>query len=313
MTTTSDWLPQVITPTDLGGRGGVGGLTALLSDTSRSDDLLRAAKGLVFRGFCIAPDDIGVVLDLVLPNRLPYVQGNSPRTKIGDNVYTSTEYPPEFTISMHNELSYADHWPARLLFYCQVPPESGGATPVVDGAGWLRSLPAEISNAFAPGLRYTQNLHDGVGFGRSWQETFETEDRDVVGAALAGSSAQWQWHPDGTLRISRTRPATIHNPVTGEEVWFNQADQWHETALDPDTAEALLEVLGAGNLPQSVTFADGSPISPEYVATIRETGLTHAVDVEWQYGDMLLIDNVAVAHGRRPFAGSRRILVGMSD
>ena len=29
-------------------------------------------------------------------------------------VYTSTEYPPEFFISLHNELSYSTRWPSRL-------------------------------------------------------------------------------------------------------------------------------------------------------------------------------------------------------
>jgi hypothetical protein len=35
--------------------------------------------------------------------------------------------------------------------------------------------------------------------------------------------------------------------------------------------------------------------------------------VDWVAGDVLLIDNVLVAHGRRPFEGSRRVLVAMSD
>ena len=44
------------------------------------------------------------MIDLLLPNRLAYVHGNSPRTKVGRHVYTSTEYPQEYTISMHNEM-----------------------------------------------------------------------------------------------------------------------------------------------------------------------------------------------------------------
>lgn len=56
------------------------------------------------------PGALDDVLDLLLPNRLAYVHGNSPRTKVGSNVYTSTEYPQEFTISMHNEMSYAHAW-----------------------------------------------------------------------------------------------------------------------------------------------------------------------------------------------------------
>jgi len=37
------------------------------------------------------------------------------------------------------------------------------------------------------------------------------------------------------------------------------------------------------------------------------------VDVDWRTGDVLLVDNVLLAHGRRPFTGDRRVLVAMSD
>lgn len=73
-------------------------------------ELLVQEKALVFRGFGVTPGSLDGVLDLLLPNRLAYVHGNSPRTKVGSNVYTSTEYPQEFTISMHNEMSYAHAW-----------------------------------------------------------------------------------------------------------------------------------------------------------------------------------------------------------
>jgi len=75
---------------------------------------------------------------------------------------------------------------------------------------------------------------------------------------------------------------------------------------------ALRDALPEDELPQSVTFADGTPIPAEYVTQVRDRGLALAVDVDWQEGDLLVIDNVLVAHGRRPFAGSRRVLVAMS-
>ena len=62
----------------------------------------------------------------------------------------------------------------------------------------------------------------------------------------------------------------------------------------------------------SMTFADGTPIPDAYVAHVRDNGLAAAVDVNWYAGDLLLIDNVAVAHGRRPYTGPRRVLVAMS-
>ena len=83
-------------------------------------------------------------------------------------------------------------------------------------------------------------------------------------------------------------------------------------ALDDEVGIALRDALPEDELPQSVTFADGSPIPAEYVTQVRDRGLAHAVDVDWQEGDLLVVDNVLVAHGRRPFTGPRRVLVAMS-
>jgi alpha-ketoglutarate-dependent taurine dioxygenase len=311
-----NWTPLEIGPQTgpCGGRGEATtrGLVDRLRALEDLDGLLVQAKALIFRGFGVPPGELEEVLDLLLPGRLAYVHGNSPRTKVGNNVYTSTEYPPEFTISMHNEMSYAHRWPDRLLFYCERAAATGGATPIVDGARWLGELDPDVRAAFAGGVCYTQNLHGGVGLGKSWQATFETGSRTAVEEFLEGSGATWEWRSDGTLRLSQVRPATIRHPVTGLEVWFNQADQWHPAGLGDETAAALAQIMPADQLPQSVTYADGSPIPADHVAQVRERGLAAAVDVAWQPGDLLLIDNVLVGHGRRPFTGERRVLVAMS-
>jgi alpha-ketoglutarate-dependent taurine dioxygenase len=38
-----------------------------------------------------------------------------------------------------------------------------------------------------------------------------------------------------------------------------------------------------------------------------------AVCFAWQKGDLLMVDNMLVAHGRAPFTGPRRILVAMAE
>src|SRR5262245_26093009 len=135
-----EWAPLELTPTSVRAAANSQGLTDHLRGAADLGDLLTSSKAIVFRDFHVTPDALDDVMDLLLPQRLAYVHGNSPRTKVGKNVYTSTEYPPEYTISMHNEMSYSHQWPARLLFFCAKPAETGGATPVVDGLRWLESL-----------------------------------------------------------------------------------------------------------------------------------------------------------------------------
>jgi alpha-ketoglutarate-dependent taurine dioxygenase len=304
------WQPYEITNDEAGAPE----LGVLLDElgAGRLTELLVEHKALVFRGFGVTPDAVDAVFGRLVPDRLPYVHGNSPRTKVGGNLYTSTEYPQQYTISMHNELSYAHRWPTRLAFYCEKAAERGGATPVLDGELWLGSLDAEVRDAFAGGIRYVQNLHDGLGFGKSWQDTFETDDRRAVEAFLRESRAEWEWNEDG-LRVVQLRPATVKHPVTGAEVWFNQADQWHPAGLGDEASAELYDILAPDEFPQYVTFADSTPIPDAYITQILRRGLEHAVDVGWRDGDVLLMDNVLLAHGRRPFEGTRRVLVALSD
>jgi alpha-ketoglutarate-dependent taurine dioxygenase len=303
------WRPHEITSESAGTKDLAGWLTELGLEQLRQ--LLTEQKALVFRGFGVTPASLEPVFNQLVPNRLPYVHGNSPRTRVGANLYTSTEYPQRFTISMHNELSYARQWPARLAFYCEKAAEHGGATPVLDGELWLSLLDAEVRDAFSGGIRYVQNLHDGYGFGKSWQDTFETDDRKAVEEYLQDADAEWEWRSEG-IRITQHRSATTTHPAVGTEVWFNQADQWHPAGLGDDTASELYEILEPAEFPQYVEFANGAPIPNEYIKHVQDRGLAAAVDVDWRSGDVLLIDNVLTAHGRRPFEGTRRVLVAMS-
>jgi alpha-ketoglutarate-dependent taurine dioxygenase len=314
MDANTEWAPLEIGPESSDDRSTATteALQRRIDEIPDLEALLDEKKALVFRGFQLTEDQLAPIMDRVLPERLAYVHGNSPRTKVGDNVYTSTEYPAGFTISMHNELSYSYRWPTRLMFCCLEAAETGGATPVVDGSRWLESLDDEVRERFDDGIRYTQNLHDGVGFGKSWQDTFETDDHDLVDSFLADPDTTAEWQRDGGLRITQHRPATVRHPRTGTEVWFNQADQWHPASLGDEVAAELAALLSPDELPQFVSFADGGPIPLEDVMQIRDRGLAAAVDVTWRKGDILLIDNVLVGHGRRPFTGSRRVLVAMS-
>ena len=199
------WAPHEITSVSAGEPDLVSWLTALGPD--RLTALLTDRKALLFRGFGVTAESVEAVLEHLVPGRLPYVHGNSPRTKVGGNLYTSTEYPRQYTISMHNEMAYAHRWPARLTFFCETAADRGGATPVLDGELWLTALDPEVREAFAGGLCYIQNLHDGFGFGKSWQETFETDDRAAVEKFLGESAAEWEWGSE------RTRGARGRAPV----------------------------------------------------------------------------------------------------
>jgi Taurine catabolism dioxygenase TauD, TfdA family len=64
--------------------------------------------------------------------------------------------------------------------------------------------------------------------------------------------------------------------------------------------------------PFHVIFGIGELIPEAYVDSIGETIDAATVKFPWEKGDLLLIDNLAVAHGRQPFRGQRKILAAMA-
>lgn len=300
-----------------GGEGGPAAFEELWEGHRGALDAgLRRRGAILLRGFGF--DDQPAFESLIerfRERKLDYVGGNSPRTKLGRNVYTSTEYPPKFFISLHNELSYAADWPARLFFCCVGEADEGGETPLVDGRELLRELPAPLVEEFRRRrVKYVRNLHGGRGFGPSWQRTFETENPADVEAYAHASATELRWLPDGTARLTCVRPATAIHPETGEEVWFNQADQFHPSTHPVAIYQSMMAVYKGREdcLPQNATFGDDTPIPAEYLETIRERTRNLLALFRWRRGDLLMVDNVLTAHGRMPFKGPRKILVAMT-
>lgn len=274
---------------------------------------LRRHGALLLRGFAVEGAlAFREIVRLFAPELLGYEGGDSPREAVTDRVYTSTEYPASAPILLHNELSYCREYPSIIAFYCEVPPEVGGATPLADCRQVLRALDPELVERFrARRIRYVQNLHAGVGLGRSWRETFETADRHRIEAILRRRGAAFEWRPDGSLRVAEVVDPIIAHPQTGEPVFFCQAHLWHASSLDPRTRAALRRVVDEDDLYHACTFGDGSPIPEADLDQIRRALEAAALEVPWQRHDVLLLDNVLIAHGRRPFQGPRRVLVAM--
>jgi len=62
---------------------------------------------------------------------------------------------------------------------------------------------------------------------------------------------------------------------------------------------------------KSIYFGDGSDISEEDMAVTIELSDRLTFDLEWQKGDVALVDNFVVMHGRRPYEGRRSILASL--
>jgi alpha-ketoglutarate-dependent taurine dioxygenase len=308
-------LPLLVTPKP-GEALGLGELLDwIAANRGHLDERMLVNGAILFRGFAVrSPALFAHFTRAVAPRLLDGKEENVPRTRLAAGIYTSTEYPAEYTLSMHSEYSYSHAWPARLYFCCIVAAREQGETPIVDNREVLRSLDPEVVAEFErKRITYLRNLHDGRGFGLSWQTAFQTTEWAVVEQYCREYHIECTWTASG-INLKQTLDAVIRHPKTGDAVWFNQAPQFHPSDYPPAIYQSLLAAYKQeSELPQNVCFGDGTAIDVKALAHIRETMQQKAVRFPWQEGDVLMIDNVLVAHGRMPFVGPRRILVAMSD
>lgn len=269
--------------------------------------------GILFRGFAVqgAPE-FEQFLRAVSGELLEYTYRSTPRSQVQGNIYTSTEYPAEQSIPLHNELSYTRSWPLKIGFFCVQPALEDGRTPIADSRKVLTRLSPKVRKRFAEtGVMYVRNYREGLDL--PWQTVFQTEDRAVVEQYCRRAGIEWEWVNPQHLRTRQICQAIATHPQTGETVWFNQAHLFHVSSLPPAVRESLLATLDEIDLPRNTYYGDGSPIEPEVLDEIHQAFAAEAVSFPWQAGDVLLLDNMLTAHGRTPYVGPRRVLTGMAE
>jgi hypothetical protein len=276
-------------------------------------DLRQRHGGILMRGFAIGgADGLREILLALGDQPMPYVERSSPRTRVATDVYTSTEYAASQTILPHCENSYANQWPLHVAFYCRVPASQGGETPIADCRGVLGSLdPAIVAEFRTRGIRYVRNFHPGLGL--SWHEVFGVQTRGEIEDYCRRWRYGFEWTADQVLRTWRDAPAVVLHPATREPTWFNHAAFFHVSALPPDIAAGLLQRYAPESLPNHTFFGDGGVIDKQIVAAILDAYRANTRAFPWQAEDLLLLDNMLMAHGRAPFVGARSVLVGMSN
>lgn len=299
-------------------------------DANRSGlkQLLLMEGAFMFRGFPVhSPEDFAAVIEkLDLGQFVNYIGGDSPRDKVRDKVYTSTEAPPSLHIPLHQEMSFIRYYPKHIYFYCDTASAAGGATIIGDARKIYADIDAEVRKVFtAKGITYISRYFDRSWLletlnrfqrsHKSWHEVFEASDKSDVERKCLQNDFAWKWLPHDWIEVRQTRPAVMSHPQTGDKVWFNQVHLY-------DFNPRLLgwgKYLGASLLysrPNTrlhdVAFADGTSIPRDYLYHIFDVLDKNTVDYPWQKGDVMVLDNILTMHGRASFRGKRRVLTALT-
>lgn len=278
---------------------------------SKIDTALQNHGAILFRGFDVpGSDQFDAAVTAYGEANFPYAESlsNAVRVNVTDRVFTANEAPPSTSIYLHHEMAQTPIYPSKLFFYCEIAPGSGGATPLCRSDILLDNLkdraPDLVSRFTAKGVRYTNILpvedDPGSGQGRSWRSMLSVSERDQAETRLAALGYDWQWMDDGSLRMTSPKLDAIRTLDDGRMVFFNQLIAalrgWSDTRNQAS---------------KSVTYGDGTAITQSDLADAIEISDALSFDLEWQAGDVALVDNYLVMHGRRPFTGKRRVLASL--
>jgi alpha-ketoglutarate-dependent taurine dioxygenase len=291
---------------------GGGSLAAFLATNKLAVDAALADAGaLLFRGFAV-PDAhaFEAAIEAYGEPGFTYADSlsNAVRTNVTPRVFTANEAPPTTEIFLHHEMAQTPIYPSKLFFYCEIAPERGGATPLCRSdlvvERLKREAPAFLARLEAEGVRYTNVMPDdddaGSGQGRSWRSTLSAETRESAETRLAQLGYEWAWRADGALRATTPVLPAVRPIDGGRRSFFNQLIAafrgWSDSRNDASRA---------------IAFGSGAPITAEDMAPAIAIASELTVDCVWQAGDVALIDNFAVMHGRRPFEGRRRVLASL--
>jgi hypothetical protein len=274
-------------------------LNAIHHNSDWIDNQLKRVGALLFRGFPLrSASDFNAAVEAFGWEEHPYL-GLASRTRIEGRVYTANEAPLDQPIKFHHEMAMFDEFPTKLIFFCEIAPPEGGQTAIVLSHKITQRMeqryPELVKKLEKEGLIYPASIpqeDDPQSFLKGWQSRYETNNKQEAERRLANSGvpvSKITWADDGRMSFEMgpiVSIRTVDGDADKRKAWFN-----------PSALGKTIPMLGDGSLFPEDAFES-------FIQIIEE----ECVDITWEAGDVLVLDNRFVQHARRPSTPPRRVL-----
>ncbi|WP_167623909.1 TauD/TfdA family dioxygenase [Paracoccus sp. AK26] len=203
---------------------------------------------------------------------------------------------------MHIENGNTPRCPDIVTFFAQTAAFEGSQTTICDGravwdlfddpqkARWSQPMTVERVLPEVLWKRYLANEHPAI----SHPDEVTMEHVLQFKAAVPGQD--FEQHDDGALTYRLTVNPVRPSALGGTDRGFANA------------------VLGPSHnyQPPRYAMADGSPVSADEIEEMRALAEKVTHEINWQDGDIAILDNTRVMHGRRAIAdANRNLFIGM--
>jgi hypothetical protein len=242
--------------------------------------------------------------------------------------------PASLRIQPHNEMAYGSWFPECVSFFMmQSRVLSGGLTELYDNSRLTRRLAETpeggliLHKMTALGIQYVRLLHDEAdrkrpGFYTSWETSYST---DEFGSALSKANSTKDSFafacddacreqyvslgmPAPRMQVVTWAPSMVTHPTLGEIVFTSVLNR-HASWLD---GHEVFDRLPQTARPYHCRWGDGAELSQREVDVIRSAYGDCKMEMKLHSGDLIVLDNLYVSHGRAPFVpGPKRRLMGL--
>ncbi|MBG0830129.1 TauD/TfdA family dioxygenase [Planomonospora sp. ID67723] len=199
---------------------------------------------------------------------------------------------------LHVENGATPWVPDLVWFYCETPAKIGSQTTICDGLYVWDRLPARTQELF---------LSTRITFARPMPED---KWKNLVFRLLDGAKSVEQITFDDLLTVTdddvdvkyQLRPdGSVHYK------YFTYAA--HTTLFGTDIAFANSILTPSVNYePPVIEFEDGRPLDAMLMRQVIEATELETDEIDWHEGDIALVDNSRLMHGRRKIRDPRRSL-----
>lgn len=195
-------------------------------------------------------------------------------------------------LPLHADRSYVKSQPPMIMFMCERPAASGGQTTLCDGVKLFRALSDSARRLFTDRrLKYIRHYPPG-----EWSVLFHTSDLNKIQEYCWRNELNLISKADGSLTTEHVKSAVQVTRYGAHLALVNSIliQVWQEDDLGRTTTLCRLE--------------DDSKIPAEVLAELKEVSEELTVDLPWQSGDFVIVDNSRMMHGRRPFEDTERMV-----